>query len=55
MKQVLLKDEAARDFGVICFIFPWNLKAEIVKKLHSWVPNNSNGVVFFPMVEKVEI
>jgi len=55
MKQLLLKDEAARDFGVICFIFPWNLKAEIVQKLHSWVPNNSNAVVFFPIVEKVKI
>lgn len=55
MKQLLLKDEAARDFGVICFIFPWNLKAEIVQKLHSWVPDNSNAVVFFPIVEKVKI
>ncbi len=55
MKQLLLKDEAVRDFGVICFIFPWNLKAEIVQKLHSWVPNNSNAVVFFPIVEKVKI
>jgi hypothetical protein len=53
--QILLKDEAARDFGVICFIFPWNLKAEIVQKLRSWIPNNSNAVVFFPIVEKVEI
>ena len=55
MKQLLLKDEVARDFGVICFIFPWNLKAEIVQKLHSWVPDNSNAVVFFPIVEKVKI
>jgi hypothetical protein len=55
IKQRLLKDEEARDFGVICFIFPWNLKDEIVQKLHSWVPNNSNAVVFFPTVEKVEI
>jgi 2-polyprenyl-3-methyl-5-hydroxy-6-metoxy-1,4-benzoquinol methylase len=55
IKQILLKDEVARDFGVICFIFPWNLKAEIVQKLRSWIPNNSNAVVFFPTVEKVEI
>jgi SAM-dependent methyltransferase len=55
IKQIILKDEVSRDFGVICFIFPWNLKAEIVQKLHSWVPNNSNAVVFFPTVEKVEI
>jgi hypothetical protein len=55
IKQILLKDEEARDFGVICFIFPWNLKAEIVQKLRSWIPNNSNAVVFFPIVEKVEI
>ena len=55
IKQIIFKDEVSRDFGVICFIFPWNLKAEIVQKLHSWVPNNSNAVVFFPTVEKVEI
>ena len=36
-------------------IFPWNLKKEIVEKLSKWVPKNSNAVVFFPKVEKVEI
>ena len=36
-------------------IFPWNLKKEIVEKLSKWVPKNSNAVVFFPKVEKVDI
>ena len=55
MGDTIAKDEIVQDNGAICFIFPWNLKNEIMTKLRIWLPINSNAVVFFPKVEKVDI
>ena len=54
MKKLISVNESNGVF-LNFLIFPWNLKKEIVEKLSKWVPKNSNAVVFFPKVEKVEI
>ena len=54
MKKLISVNESNEVF-LNFLIFPWNLKKEIVEKLSKWVPKNSNAVVFFPKVEKVEI
>jgi len=55
MVDIISKDKMIQDDGAVCFVFPWNLKSEIIGKLRSWLPINSNAVVFFPEVEKVDI
>ena len=55
VKKILLSSDKTHTNGSTCLIFPWNLKSEILKKLKEWVPSNSNAVLFFPTVEKVEI
>jgi hypothetical protein len=40
---------------VACFIFPWNLKVEIISKLADLLPKGSKAVTFFPNVEMVAI
>jgi SAM-dependent methyltransferase len=55
MVDTISKDKVIQDDGAVCFVFPWNLKSEIIEKLRSWLPINSNAVVFFPEVEKVDI
>lgn len=55
VKNSLLSSNKTHANGSTCFIFPWNLKFEILQKLKEWVPNHSNAVVFFPKVEKVDI
>ena len=54
MKKLISVNES-NEVCLNFLIFPWNLKKEIVEKLSKWVPKNSNAVVFFPKVEKVEI
>ena len=54
MKELISVNES-NEVCLNFLIFPWNLKKEIVEKLSKWVPKNSNAVVFFPKVEKVEI
>jgi SAM-dependent methyltransferase len=54
MKKLISVNES-KEVCLNFLIFPWNLKKEIVEKLSKWVPKNSNAVVFFPKVEKVEI
>ena len=54
MKKLISVNES-NEVYLNFLIFPWNLKKEIVEKLSKWVPKNSNAVVFFPKVEKVEI
>ncbi len=54
MKKLISVNES-NEVCMNFLIFPWNLKKEIVEKLSKWVPKNSNAVVFFPKVEKVEI
>jgi len=54
MKKLISMNES-NEVCLNFLIFPWNLKKEIVEKLSKWVPKNSNAVVFFPKVEKVEI
>ena len=54
MKKLISVNES-NEVRLNFLIFPWNLKKEIVEKLSKWVPKNSNAVVFFPKVEKVEI
>ncbi len=54
MKKLISMNES-NEVRLNFLIFPWNLKKEIVEKLSKWVPKNSNAVVFFPKVEKVEI
>ena len=56
--EEMKKSISVNESNEVCLnflIFPWNLKKEIVEKLSKWVPKNSNAVVFFPKVEKVEI
>ena len=33
---------------VVCFIFPWNLGAELLKKLSQFMPSGSRAISFFP-------
>jgi len=40
---------------VVCLIFPWNLKVEIISKLADLLPKGSKAVTFFPNVEMVAI
>jgi hypothetical protein len=40
---------------VACFIFPWNLKVEIISKLAGLLPKGSKVITFFPDVEMVAI
>lgn len=53
--KMLISVNESKEVCLNFLIFPWNLKKEIVEKLSKWVPKNSNAVVFFPKVEKVEI
>ena len=53
--QKLTSMNKSNELCLSFLIFPWNLKKEIIEKLSKWVPKNSNAVVFFPKVEKVEI
>ena len=53
--QKLTSMNKSNELCISFLIFPWNLKKEIIEKLSKWVPKNSNAVVFFPKVEKVEI
>ena len=53
--QKLISMNKSNGLCINFLIFPWNLKKEIIEKLSKWVPKNSNAVVFFPKVEKVEI
>jgi SAM-dependent methyltransferase len=53
--QKLIAMNKSNELCISFLIFPWNLKKEIIEKLSKWVPKNSNAVVFFPKVEKVEI
>ena len=53
--KMLISVNESKEVCLNFLIFPWNLKKEIVEKLSKWVPMNSNAVVFFPKVEKVEI
>jgi len=53
--QKLTSMHNSNELCISFLIFPWNLKKEIIEKLSKWVPKNSNAVVFFPKVEKVEI
>ena len=55
VKKILLSSNKTHTNGSTCLIFPWNLKFEILEKLKEWVPSNSNAVLFFPTVEKVNI
>ena len=55
VKNSLLSSNKKHANSSTCFIFPWNLKFEILQKLKEWVPGHSNVVVFFPKVEKVDI
>jgi SAM-dependent methyltransferase len=41
--------------SVACFIFPWNLKVEIISKLAGLLPKGSKVITFFPDVEMVAI
>jgi SAM-dependent methyltransferase len=52
--QTLLKKELNRNY-LCCFIFPWNLKSEIIAKLQTFLPSGSNVVTFFPKLEEVKI
>ena len=38
---------------IVCLVFPWNLGAEVEKKLKSWLPKGSTIVTFFPSISKV--
>jgi SAM-dependent methyltransferase len=53
--QKLTSMNKSNELCISFLIFPWNLKKEIIEKLSKWVPKNSNAVVFFPKVEKVQI
>jgi len=53
--QRLIIENIHEEKNINFFIFPWNLKNEIIEKLSKWAPKNSNAVVFFPSVEKVKI
>jgi len=33
---------------VVCFIFPWNLGAELINKLSQFMPSGSRAISFFP-------
>ena len=55
VKQNLISSNNINTSSSTCFIFPWNLKSEILKKLKEWAPSHSNAVLFFPKVEKVDI
>jgi hypothetical protein len=55
VKQNLISSNKINTSSSTCFIFPWNLKSEILKKLKEWAPSHSNAVLFFPKVEKVDI
>jgi SAM-dependent methyltransferase len=55
VKKILISTNKTHTNGSTCLIFPWNLKFEILEKLKEWVPSDSNAVLFFPTVEKVNI
>jgi SAM-dependent methyltransferase len=54
MKELLAKQNLLDNGSTACFIFPWNLKAEIRSKLKNILPEGSKSVTFFPNIEVAE-
>jgi len=36
----------------VCFVFPWNLGAELMTKLKEWLPQGSEVFTFFPTIRR---
>jgi SAM-dependent methyltransferase len=45
-----LSDVIQENFA--CFVFPWNLGAELMNKLKAWLPHGSEIYTFFPSIKR---